>query len=150
MNFIIKYFNWVMLVWGAFTFTMIYGLIAPQAALESMFGASFDGALETIVVRSWSALIGLMGAALIYGAYSEKSRLFSISIVASSKVVFVSLMLLYGQEFIGTAGMAIVMDCIFIILAGFYLIAMVIKEQSNRGVQLSPETKFGVNPEIKY
>ena len=128
MNFIIKYFNWVMLVFGALTFTMFYGLIAPQAALESMFGASFDGALETIVVRSWSALVGLMGAALIYGAYSEKNRIFSISIVAFSKVVFVSLMLLYGQEFIGKAGMAIIFDCVFIILAGFYLIAMVIKE----------------------
>ena len=117
-----------MLVCGALTFTMMYGLIAPHAALESMFGASFDGALEKIVVRSWSALIGLMGAALIYGAYSEKNRIFSISIVAFSKVVFVSLMLLYGQEFMGKAGMAIIMDCIFIILAGFYLIAMVIKE----------------------
>ena len=117
-----------MLVCGALTFTMIYGLIAPQAALESMFGASFDGALETIVVRSWSALVGLMGAALIYGAYSERIRIFSISIVAFSKLVFVSLMLLYGQEFMGKAGMAIIIDCIFITLAGFYLIAMVIKE----------------------
>ena len=129
MNFIVKYFKWVMLVFGAFTFTMIYGLIAPQAALESMFGASFDGALETIVVRSWSALVGLMGAALIYGAYSEKNRIFSTSIVAFSKVVFVSLMLLYGQEFMNQARMAIIMDCIFIILAGFYLIAMLMKQK---------------------
>jgi hypothetical protein len=129
MNFIIKYFKWVMLVFGALTFTMLYGLIAPQAALESMFGTSFDGVLETIVVRSWSALVGLMGAALIYGAYSEKNRIFSISIVAFSKVIFVSLMLLYGQEFVGKAGMEIVMDCIFIILSGFYLIAMVMKQK---------------------
>jgi hypothetical protein len=131
MNFIIKYFKWVMLVSGALTFTMFYGLIAPQAALESMFGVSFDGALETIVVRSWSALVGLMGAALIYGAYSEKNRVFSISIVAFSKVIFVSLMLLYGQEFVGKAGMAIIMDCIFIILSGFYLIAMVIMQKNS-------------------
>jgi hypothetical protein len=131
MNFSIKYFKWVMLVFGTLTFTMLYGLIAPQAALESMFGTTFDGVLETIVVRSWSALVGLMGAALIYGAYSEKNRIFSISIVASSKVVFVSLMLLYGQEFIGKAGMAIIMDCIFIILAGFYLIAMVMMQRNS-------------------
>jgi hypothetical protein len=55
MNFIIKNFKWPMLVFGTLTFTMFYGLFAPQAALESMFGASFDGTLETIVVRSWSA-----------------------------------------------------------------------------------------------
>jgi hypothetical protein len=125
MNFIIKNFKWPMLVFGTLTFTMFYGLFAPQAALESMFGASFDGTLETIVVRSWSALVGLMGAMLIYGAYSEKNRIFSISIVALSKVVFVSLILLYGQAFIGNVWLAIMMDCIFIILSGFYLIAMV-------------------------
>jgi hypothetical protein len=118
-----------MLLFGALTFTMIYGLIAPQAALESMFGASFDGILETIIVRSWSALVGLMGAALIYGAYSEKNRIFSSAIVALSKVVFVSLILLYGQEFIAKVGMAIIMDCIFIILSGFYLIAMFLKQK---------------------
>ncbi|MFT5114981.1 MAG: hypothetical protein ACI8P9_004324 [Parasphingorhabdus sp.] len=127
MNIITKYFKWVMLVFGTLTFTMFYGLFAPQAALESMFGASFDGTLETLVVRSWSALVGLMGAMLIYGAYSENNRIFSISIVAVSKVIFVSLMFLYGQAFLGTAGMAIIMDCIFIILSGFYLIAIVIK-----------------------
>ncbi len=131
MNFIIKNFKWIMLVFGALTFTMFYGLIAPQAALESVFGASFNGTLETIVVRSWSALVGLMGAALIYGAYSEKDRIFSTSIVAFSKVVFVSLMLLHGQEFMGTAGIAIIMDCIFIILAVFYLIAMVMIQKNS-------------------
>ena len=120
-----------MLVCGALTFTMIYGLIAPHAALESMFGASFDGALETIIVRSWSALIGLMGVALIYGAYSEKNRIFSISIVAFSKIVFVSLMLLYGQEFMGKAGTAIIMDCILIILSGFYLIAIYMMQKNS-------------------
>ena len=131
MNFIIKYFKWVMFVFGALTFTMFYGLFAPQAALESMFGASFDGTLETIVVRSWSALVGLMGGTLIYGAYSEKNRIFSISIVAFSKAIFVSLMLLYGQEFLGKAGMAIIMDCVFITLSGFYLIAIVMKQKNS-------------------
>ena len=36
-----------------------------------------------------------------------------------------------GQEFIGTAGMAIIMDCIFIILSGFYLIAMVMMRKNS-------------------
>jgi hypothetical protein len=59
-----------MLISGGLTFTMFYGLFAPQAALESMFGASFNGTLENIVIRSWSALVGLMGAILIYGFFS--------------------------------------------------------------------------------
>lgn len=124
MNFIIKNIKWVMLVSGVLTFTMFYGLFAPQAALESMFGVSFNGTLENIVIRSWSALIGLIGVILIYGFFSQKNRVFSISVAAFSKVVFVSLVLLYGQEFLGKAGPAIVMDCVVIILSGVYLFAV--------------------------
>jgi len=124
MNFIIKNIKWVMLVSGVLTFTMFYGLFAPQAALESMFGISFNGTLENIVIRSWSALIGLIGVILIYGFFSQKNRVFSISVAAFSKVVFVSLVLLYGQEFLGKAGPAIAMDCVVIILSGVYLVAV--------------------------
>jgi len=113
-----------MLVSGLLTFTMFYGLFAPQAALESMFGVSFSGTLENIVVRSWSALVGLIGAILIYGFFSQKNRVFSISVAAISKVVFVALVLLYGREFLDKAGSAIAMDCVVIILSGVYLFAV--------------------------
>ena len=124
MNLIIKNIKWVMLASGLLTLTMFYGLFAPQAALESMFGASFNGTLENIVIRSWSALVGLIGAILIYGFFSQKNRVFSISVAAFSKVVFVSLVLLYGQEFLGKVAPAIAMDCILIILSGVYLVAV--------------------------
>lgn len=124
MNFIIKNTKWVMLVSGIMTFTMFYGVFAPQAALESMFGVSFNGTLEGIIIRSWSALVGLIGVILIYGFYSQKNRVFSISVAAFSKVVFVSLVLIYGQEFIGKAALAIAMDCVVIILSAAYLFAV--------------------------
>ena len=124
MDFIIKNVKWVMLVSGALTFTMFYGLFAPQAALESMFGVSFSGTLETIIVRSWCALVGLMGAILIYGALDEKSRVFFISVATVSKVIFVSLVMFYGQEFLGKVGPAIAMDCITIALAALFLVAL--------------------------
>ena len=127
MDFIIKNIKWVMLVSGVLTFTMFYGLFAPQAVLESMFGVSFGGTLETIVVRSWCALVGLMGAILIYGALYDKIRVFSISIAAVSKVIFVSLVMFYGQEFLGKVGPAIAMDCITIALAVLFLVALRVK-----------------------
>ena len=130
MDFIIKNIKWVMLVSGVLTFTMFYGLFAPQAALESMFGVSFNGTLEALVVRSWSALVGLMGAILIYGALNDKYRVFSISVAAVSKVIFVSLVLLYGQEFLGDVGPAIAMDCITIALAVLFLVAVRVKRST--------------------
>jgi hypothetical protein len=131
MNFIIKNIKWVMLVSGVLTFTMFYGLFAPQAALESMFGASFNGTLENIVIRSWSALVGLIGVILIYGFFSQKNRVFSIAVAAFSKVVFVSLVLIYGQEFLGKAASAIAMDCVVIILSAVYLFSVLIQSKSD-------------------
>ena len=130
MDFIIKNIKWVMLVSGVLTFTMCYGLFAPQAALESMFGVSFSGTLETIVVRSWCALVGLMGAILIYGALDDKSRVFAISVATVSKVIFVSLVMFYGQEFLGKVGPAIAMDCITIALAVLFLVALRVKRST--------------------
>ena len=130
MDFIIKNIKWVMLVSGVLTFTMFYGLFAPQAALESMFGVSFNGTLESIIVRSWCALVGLIGAILIYGALNDKSRVFSISVAMISKVIFVSLVMIYGQEFLGKAGPAIAMDCITIALAALFLVALRVKQST--------------------
>jgi hypothetical protein len=124
VDFIIKNIKWVMLVSGVLTVTMFYGLFAPQAVLESMFGVSFGGTLETIVVRSWCALVGLIGAILIYGAFSDKNRVFSISIATVSKIIFVSLVMFYGKEFLGEVGPAIAMDCITIALAVLFLVAV--------------------------
>jgi hypothetical protein len=128
VDFIIKNIKWVMLVSGVLTFTMFYGLFAPEAALESMFGVSFNGTLESIIVRSWSALVGLIGAILIYGALNDKSRVLSISVATVSKVIFVSLVMIYGQEFLGKAGPAIAIDCVTIVLAALYFVALRVKQ----------------------
>lgn len=49
--------KWAMLVSGALTCTMIYAVIAHEAALLHTFGASIGGPLAEIVVRNWGALI---------------------------------------------------------------------------------------------
>jgi hypothetical protein len=124
MNFIIKNIKWVMMISGALTTTMLFGLFAPQVAVESMFGATFSGPLETLIIRSWSSLIGLIGIVLLYGAFNERYRVFCISIAAFSKVVFVTLVLIYGQAFLATAAPAIVMDCLVILLTLSFLVSV--------------------------
>ena len=110
-----------MLVSGILTATMFYGLFAPQAALESMFGVSFSGELQGIVIRSWSALVGLIGVVLIYGFFNEHVRKFSFTVAALSKLVFVTLVLLYGQQFLANAWPAITMDVVVILVALIYV-----------------------------
>jgi len=125
MNVIAKSAKWVMLASGILTATMFYGLFAPQAALESMFGVSFEGVLQDIVIRSWSALIGLMGIVLISGFFSENIRRYSFAIAAFSKLVFVILVLSYGQQFLAVAWPAITIDVLVIMVASIYLLTPV-------------------------
>jgi hypothetical protein len=117
------YVKWIMLVSGVLTATMFYGVFAPQAALESMFGASFNGVLQGVVVRSWSALVGLMGLVLISGFLNPAVRRYSMTIAATSKLVFVTLVVLYGQAFFEQLAAAIVMDVMVIVVAVLYWFA---------------------------
>lgn len=124
MLLITQNFKWIMLVAGILTATMFYGLVAPGAALESMFGVSFGGQLQLLIVRSWSALIGLMGVVMIYGAFSEANRAFAASIAALSKAIFVLLIFSFGQDFIVQAAPAIILDVAVVVLTVIYLLAL--------------------------
>lgn len=124
MNFILRNFKWLMVLSGVLTSTMLYGLFAPQAALQSMFGSSFNGELESLIIRSWSALVGLMGLMLIYGAFNKKYRVFTATIAALSKLIFVALLFMYGQSFLLKAGLAIGMDLMVVLCTLIFLIAV--------------------------
>jgi peptidoglycan/LPS O-acetylase OafA/YrhL len=124
MDFILRNFKWLMLLSGVLTSTMFYGLFAPQAALQSMFGSSFNGELESLIIRSWSALVGLMGLMLIFGAFNEKHRVFAATIAALSKLIFVVLLFIYGQSFLQKAAPAIGMDLVVVACTLMFLIAV--------------------------
>lgn len=116
-----RYVKWVMLVSGVLTATMFYGVFAPQAALESMFGVSFSGVLQDVIVRSWSGLVGLIGLILICGFFNQNVRRYSMAIAATSKMVFVVLVARYGEEFYSQVAAAIAMDVVVIVVAVVYL-----------------------------
>jgi hypothetical protein len=116
--------KWVMLASGLLTCTMFYAAIAPEASLRSVFGQSIDGPVASIVVRNWGALIGLMGVLLIYGALHDPSRRIALLVVGASKVVFIGLVLSFGQQFLQfQIGIAVAMDTVVVVVFAAYLIA---------------------------
>ncbi len=119
MTWITSYIKWIMLISGVLTCTMLYAAIDPQGALRSTFGTTLEGPLADIVVRNWGALITLVGALLIYGAYRPASRPLVLAIAVVSKLTFIALVLVYGQAYLDTAGLAIGFDlvvvCLFIV-----------------------------------
>ena len=124
MKIIAKYIKWVMLVSGILTCTMIYAAFDPQAALLNTFGASISGPLAEVIVRNWGVLVFLVGAMLIYGAYNPVHRTFVIIIASISKVVFISLVVTIGDQYLSKAGAAIAFDFVIVLLFLLYLLGL--------------------------
>lgn len=129
MNIFAKSIKWVMLVSGALTCTMVYAVIAPQAALVNTFGESLSGPLAEIVVRNWGALITLIGAMLIYGAFRPLHRHLILVVALASKLVFITLVLALGRQYLGKAGIAIAFDTVIVL----YFFAYLASSRATRG-----------------
>jgi hypothetical protein len=123
MNWIISSMKWIMLISGGLTCTMFYAALAPQAALQSTFGETIDGAVANIVVRNWGVLIALMGGMLIYGAFNPPVRFLVLTVAGLSKVAFIALILMAGREFLDSqAGIAVVSDVLQVTVFVFYML----------------------------
>ena len=123
MIWLVARMKWVMVLSGALTLTMVHALISPSSALRTTFGDTLEGPLAEIVVRNWGALIALVGAMLIYGAFQSNSRKLVLVVAGLSKVTFIALVFTLGPQYLASAGVAIVFDSIMVLLFATYLIA---------------------------
>jgi hypothetical protein len=115
--------KWIMLVSGALTCTMVYAAIAPAAMLQSTFGETLEGPLADLVVRNWGALIFLVGAMLIYGAFNTAVRPLVLVIAAASKIVFIALVLSNGSRYLQTqAAISVAVDSGMVLVFLAYLV----------------------------
>jgi len=122
MRVFIANFKWVMLICGLLTCTMLVGLFSPASSLQSNFGEALVTGPENLVVRGWSALIGLMGIMLIYGAFKPAVRNYSLIIAGINKIIFIGLILIFGRQYMPFGlGTAIVADATMILLFAVYL-----------------------------
>jgi hypothetical protein len=114
--------KWVMLVSGLLTCTMLYAVIAPEAALRSTFGESLSGPLARVIVRNWAALIVIGGAMLIYGAFHPPSRPPILTITALGKASFIALVLAEGGRYLSQqAVVAVALDSVMVAAFAAYL-----------------------------
>ena len=122
MRFFLEKFKWLMLVAGLLTCTMFLGLFAPEMSLMSNFGETIGGPGSDVIVRNWSALIGLVWIMLVYGAFVKPVRKFTLVIAGASKLIFIVLVLCYGMKFMSFgAGTAVIVDSIMVVLFAVYL-----------------------------
>jgi hypothetical protein len=115
--------KWIMLVSGLMTCAGFHAAIAPEDSLRSNFGQTLDGPLAELIVRNWGALIGLVGVALIYGAFHSGARRLALVIAAASKSYFILLMLTLGRPYLhGQVALAVVIDAVMVVVFLAYLV----------------------------
>jgi hypothetical protein len=125
MSWIVANIHRIMYVSGAVTLTMVYAVIAPEAALRSTFGESINGPIADVVVRNWGALIGLIGAMLIYAARKPAVRPLALTVAGASKAVFIALVLSQGGRLLAhQAGIAVVVDLMWVAVFAAYLLTI--------------------------
>ena len=122
MNIIIANIKWIMLIAGLLTCTMIFAVVAPETALISMFGEALTEPLAQIIVRSWGFLIFLVGGLLLYGAFKPAYRNLVLVISSLSKLAFISLIVIYGPQYIDKSAITIIIDSIFVVMFVSYLV----------------------------
>lgn len=111
-----------MVIAGLLTCSMIFAVFAPQEALISMFGEALTEPLAQVIVRSWGFLIFLMGALLIYGAFKPVYRNLALVLTSISKIAFISLIVVFGAQYIEKSLLTIALDSVLIIIFLTYLV----------------------------
>jgi len=124
MSKFLSIFKWIMALCGLLTCSMFLGLFSPEASLQMNFGeVPSSSPYENIIVRNWSALLGLTGIMLLYGAFKPSVRSYSLVIAGISKVIFITLVLTFGSQYLShQVGTAVIVDSIMVILFILYLI----------------------------
>ena len=118
---IVTAIRWIMLISGILTATMVYAAIDPEGSMRSTFGETLPAGAPALVIRNWGALIALVGAMLIYGAFNVSVRPLVLVVAGVSKAVFIGLVLSEGTRYLGTAGIPVAVDSVMIVLFAWYL-----------------------------
>jgi hypothetical protein len=124
MHWIVMHINWVLIVCGVLTTSMIFPMIAPRRAAKALFGEAAEGSLVALFARSWGQMISSIGLLLIYVAFNEAARMPVLVFAAVTKFTFVTLVIANGKLYARKLAMQIAVgDLIMVVLFVWYMVA---------------------------
>jgi hypothetical protein len=124
MNLIVSNIQWIMLVAGVLTLTMLQAVFAPKAALKGLFGEALEGPVANIIVRNWGFLIALTAAFVIYAAFHPPLRAPALILSGAGKLCFVALVFAQGARYAKRqAFVAASIDLFWVVVFALYLVA---------------------------
>jgi hypothetical protein len=123
MNWIVINIDWVLIVSGLLTCSMLLMALAPRLAMRLTFGEDAPGPVANLIARSWGAMIFASGLMLIYAAWHAEARLPILLYSIVGKLGFIALAL--AEPRVRRRAMpAVVIDLAIVALLSWYLIAM--------------------------
>jgi hypothetical protein len=122
VDWIIQHIDWILIVSGVLTFSMVLMMVAPRFALRTTFGEAAEGRVADLVARSWGEMIAASGLMLIYAAYHPETRLPILLYSIAGKTGFIVLTLSKGYRGVN-ALTTVVADTIMVALFALYLLA---------------------------
>lgn len=124
MNVLVDNMQWVLLVCGLLTLSMIQAVFTPRATMRTYFGEAPDSKASDLLMRNWGMLVAAGGALLIYAAFTPEVRPLVLTFVGATKASFITLVLLAGGAVLKKqAGLAVMIDGIMVVLFAAYLLA---------------------------
>ena len=124
MAILVDNMQWVLLVCGVVTFTMIQAVFVPRATMRAWFGEAPESPAAALLMRNWGALVAAGGLLLIYAAFNPEVRPVVLIFVGAGKLAFIALVLSLGKRFLRKqAGLAVIIDSVMVTLFTAYLLA---------------------------
>lgn len=121
MSWIVEHIDWVLIVSGVLTCSMILMALAPRLAMRSTFGEVAEGPVANLIARSWGAMIFASGLMLIYAAWHAEVRLPILLYSIVGKLGFILLVLAEPRFRRLSALIAAGGDLVIVLLLGWYL-----------------------------
>jgi hypothetical protein len=123
MSWIVCNIDWVLVVSGLATSSMLLMAIAPRSAMRFNFGEVAEGPVANLIARSWGAMIFASGLMLIYAAYHPETRLPILLYSIVGKLGFIVLVFATPAFRARNAALLAAGDLLIVVLLGWYLIS---------------------------
>lgn len=124
MGILVDNIQWVLLVCGLATFSLVQGVVAPKAIWRTWFGETDPSAAAVMVLRSWSSMVAINGALLMYAAFTPDVRPPVLIAAGVGKAIFVALIVSDAKRFFkGQAQLAAIVDALMVVIFAAYLLA---------------------------
>ncbi len=123
MDWIVGNIDWILIVSGVLTFSMVLMLFAPRYMTRRIFGEETQGRLADLVSRSWGEMVAASGLMLVYAAYFPETRFPILLFAIAGKSSFVVLVVSKGYRS-PNAMLTALADTVMVVLFALYLLAV--------------------------